>query len=193
MKAKIILGPAVNESALRKISALHPDFYVLDFTPFHRNCATEATAKEIKKALPVKTQLIGAFSKNPVQQILYLLTENIIDLAFCSNCSERDLLRIAETTKKPLIRTVDHMDSATVFRDERQTGTYLYFPKTPDLQILNDLKKPYILDVSNDDQESFNIRTENGGGPFAFWCKEADIEQTKRIIETIDSIYYERR
>lgn len=170
MKPKIIFGPAVNENVFRKIASFRPAFYVLDFTPFQQDCATEASAKKVRRQLSEETGLIAVFSGNPVNQILYLLTEDIADIAFCFNYGERDLLRIAETAQKPLIRAVETSEPAAIRRAAGQTGTYLYFPEKPGRDLLKTLSKPYILQASPDEWNHEKMNDEPN--LFALWYKD---------------------
>lgn len=188
MKPKIILDAAINEILFTGRTPFAPDFITLDFTPFCQRSVNEASARRIKTALDPKTKLIGVFSDATVNQILYLFTENILDLALCPKLSERDLRRIAETTRKPLIRAVDSPKSAAIEQAARLTGTYLYITKLPEREVLKKFSKPYILPVSYADRDILPTINENYA-PFALWLTNTTPTEIEKLIEIIDSIY----
>ena len=70
------------------------DGLLLDFIPFRKNSVTETDAKEIRNALPAENLRFGFFDRPSLNQLLYLLSEDLINGAVIANIAEKDLRRV---------------------------------------------------------------------------------------------------
>lgn len=157
---------------------------LLDFIPFRKNSVSEADAKKIKDFLPASAHRLGFFDRPGLNQLLYLLSEDLINGAIIANIGEKDLRRVAETTKKPLFSDGTCKDADTILREQRMPVFGHYFQILPEREILSVLKKPWILSISEIDTLEDILAAAKENMPFALRLETPALTaEARRIIE----------
>ena len=125
------------------------DGLLLDFIPFRKNSVTETDAKEIRNALPAENLRFGFFDRPSLNQLLYLLSEDLINGAVIANIAEKDLRRVAETTGRPIFLDGTCKAAEAIEKEQRMPIFGHFFQAPPDEDILKILTKPYILSIND--------------------------------------------
>ena len=166
--------------------ATDTDGFLLDFIPFHRHSITETDAKKIKKTVFENILRIGIFDRPGRNQLLYLLSENLINGAIIANISEKDLRRVAESTGKPVFLDGTCKPAETIEKEQCMPIFGHYFQTPPDEEITKILTKPYLLSIHNIDSIRNAIPLLRETPPYALVGE--DITMLKQIKEHFEDL-----
>lgn len=133
------------------------DGVLLDFIPFRKNSVTEADAKQIRSTVSQNALRFGFFDRPSLNQLLYLLSEDLINGAVIANIGEKDLRRVAETTGRPLFLDGTCKPAEAIEKEQRMPIFGHFFQTPPDEEVLEILTKPYILSVNDPDTVTENL------------------------------------
>lgn len=102
--SKIKICGMQREQDILAANEAKPDYIGFIFADFDRHYITEETARSFKKLLYPSIYAVGAFVNAPVQQVINLLNEGIIDLVQLHGSESEDYIaQVKEETKKPVI------------------------------------------------------------------------------------------
>lgn len=149
------------------------DFYdgvLLNFRPFRRNSLNEVDARKIRDALPKGSLCWGIFDAPGLCQLLYLLSEDLINGALVSRLSERELHRLRESYAKPIFTEGTCKTAEAIQREQRLPMAGHFFWNIPEEDVLSVLEKPYILSMQAIDGTEANATLLRRYPPFALWC-----------------------
>lgn len=141
MKQITLYGPADMREALADSSRA----LWLEMTPFQPNFRTENDLRILRDSSSPERKRCGVFRSAPLHEILYLLTEDLLNMAVFSQISEKDLQRVAETTGKPLYLMADPTEKQLPQKERAYAVTGLCFTAEPSEDVQNQLKKPWLL------------------------------------------------
>lgn len=162
------------------------DGVLLEFSPFHKNSVNETDARKIKKLLPDNAFRCGIFDSAPRNQLLYLMSEDLINAALVSHISEPDLRRIDETMRKPIFLEGTCKSANTIQREQRLPIKGHFFLSMPDDDVRQVLTKPYILSMNAIEKTIENAKALKEHPPFALWCETAaEVPETRQWADTI--------
>lgn len=161
------------------------DFISLEFTPFCPDWISETKAKQLKAGLDPNIGVIGVFGGGSVNQILYLLSEGIVDLVYCPGLAPRDQLRIAETRPNPLILPAS---AANPVGFGGAVPRYHCFSVLPAEEVLKSLPLPYLLILDTED-ESARAVLDSDTPPFGLWLPRLTTASAKNMDKLIDLLY----
>lgn len=179
METKIFMGP------IRPEHTNSGDGFLLECRPFRKNSVNESDLKKIREQIPLSARW-GIFDAAPLNQLLYLLSEDLLNGAFLGNIEEKDLRRIAETIRKPLYLEGTCKEKDAILREQRMPIAGHFFLVLPDEEILQVLNKPYILSMNTIDRTKNNAARLKENPPFALWCATpAEAQEVKAWVETI--------
>lgn len=179
METKIFMGP------IRPEHTNSGDGFLLECRPFRKNSVNESDLKKIREQIPLSARW-GIFDAAPLNQLLYLLSEDLLNGAFLGSIEEKDLRRIAETIRKPLYLEGTCKEKDAILREQRMPIAGHFFLSLPDAEILQILNKPYILSMNAVDKTKDTAAQLKGNPPFALWCETpAEAKKVKAWIEPI--------
>lgn len=179
METKIFLGPIRPEDINKS------EGYMLECRPFHKNSVNESDLKKIRGKVPTSFRF-GLFDAAPLNQLLYLLSEDLLNGALLSRIGEQDLRRIAETIRKPLYLEGTCKEKEMILREQRMPITGHFFLSLPETEILEILNKPYLLSMNAIKKTKDNIDILKKYPPYALWCNT--FAETKEAMEWINNI-----
>ena len=179
METKLFTGPICPEDTLLG------DGFLLECRPFRKNSVNESDLKKIREQAPAAARF-GIFDAAPLNQLLYLLSEDLLNGAFLGNIGEKDLRRVAETLRKPLYLEGTCKEKEVIQREQRMPIAGHFFLSMPDEEILPILNKPYILSMNAIDRTKDNAARLKEYPPFALWCATpAEAQEAKAWLEPI--------
>lgn len=180
MSILILSGPCGPQEA-----TTNSDGILLEFTPFRKKSVNEADARKIKEQYPQATYRLGIFDAAPLNQLLYLMSEDLINGALISHIGEADLRRICETLHQPIFLEGTCKSAETIQREQRMPIQGHFFLALPDEEILTVLNKPYMLSMNTIEKNIENAKALAVNPPFALWCEPATAQETRRWANTI--------
>ncbi|MBR5328742.1 MAG: hypothetical protein IKV45_00885 [Firmicutes bacterium] len=180
MSILILSGPCGPQETITNSDGL-----LLEFTPFHKKSVNETDARKIKAQYPQATYRLGIFDAAPLNQLLYLMSEDLINGALISRIGEADLRRICETSHRPIFLEGTCKSTETIQREQRLPIQGHFFLALPDKETLAILNKPYILSMNAIEKNIENAKALAIHPPFALWCEPAATEETRRWADTI--------
>lgn len=182
METKIFTGP------IRPENIYHGDGFFLECRPFHHNSVNESDLKKIRDQVP-KSSRFGIFDTAPLNQLLYLLSEDLLNGAILSRIEEKELRRIAETIRKPLYLEGTCKEKETILREQRMPIAGHFFLNLPDTETLRILNKPYILSINAIDKTKNTAARYKENPPYIIWCgTPAEAKEAKAWIDTINEM-----
>lgn len=129
-----------------------PDYIGFVFWEKSRRNVTRELAKELRKKLSENIQAVGVFLNAPVEEVISLLEDGIIDIAqLHGDETEKDIRYIRETTSKPVIKAVKVRNVHDVEAWLDSTADYLMFDsgtgsgRVFDWSMIADVKRKFFL------------------------------------------------
>ena len=186
-RPKIILpvdAAAMSPESQKVVLPFPVDFISLEFTPFCPDWISETKARQLKAGLDPNVGVIGVFGTGSVNQMLYLLSEGIVDLVYCPGLAPRDQLRITETRPNPLILSAD----ANSVGFGGAVPRYFCFSFLPAEEVLKSLLLPYLLILSTGD-ESAPAVLDSDTPPFGLWLPRLTTASAKHMDKLIELLY----
>jgi phosphoribosylanthranilate isomerase len=130
-----------------------PDFVGFIFVDWERHYITEEQAKEFKKLLSPKIKAVGAFVDAPIEQVIHLMNDNIIDLAQLHGNESDDYVReVVKSTNKPVIKAIGVKSKEDIDTILKSSADYILLD-TPggctgnsfDWSLISSIDRPYFL------------------------------------------------
>ena len=178
MKIKLFVGPICPENTNGA------DGFLLECRPFRKNSVNESDLKKIREQAPLSPRW-GIFDAAPLNQLLYLLSEDLLNGALIGSVGEKDLRRIAETLRKPLYLEGTCKEKEVILREQRMPIAGHFFSALPEEEILQILTKPYILSMNTIDRNKDTAARLKEYTPFALWCaNHAEAQEVKAWTDT---------
>lgn len=129
-----------------------PDYVGFILAKGFRRSVSRETAAALKAQLDPRIRAVGVFVDDPLEEIISLLEEGVIDLAqLHGQESEEDILYLKAMTGKPVIKTVKAENRHIVEAWLDTAADYLLFDsgtgsgKTFDWSILEDIQRDFFL------------------------------------------------
>lgn len=138
---------------------------MLDFEPFRAGSISSFDASKMREQADSRLLLIGCFEQINLNQLLYLLTENILDGAVIARVDEKNFRHVAEISKKPLFIKADGFSPAAVEAAERLPVKGLFFKEPPAEEVSEIIKKQGIYPFVCRGKMDLPM-------PFAYWKTE---------------------
>lgn len=128
-----------------------PDYVGFVFAKKKREI-TDEEAASLRKALDASIPSVGVFVDAPLERVIKLLNDGVIQLAqLHGNESEEDIIKIQEATSKPVIKAVKLRSEADYEQWRNSKADYLLFDagygdgQTFDWSLLQEVDRPYFL------------------------------------------------
>lgn len=139
------------------VNACKPEYVGFVFAPESKRYVAPETAKILKQALDKEIQAVGVFVDAPVEEVISLLNEGIIDMAQLHGSEGEDYIRtLKEKTNKPVIKAfrmnalgdkinetlsnIKHCSADFVLLDSKAGCGEVF-----DWEMIENIKRPYFL------------------------------------------------
>lgn len=153
---KVKICGCKREEDIAIVNKYLPDYIGFVFAGSKRKVDDELAAK-LKSLLSPQIKVVGVFVNEPLEHILKLCNENIIDLVqLHGDETQDDIAKIKELTKVPVIKAVRVQSKEQILNASKLSCDYLLFDTyqkdvyggsgvTFDWSMIPEIKKPYFL------------------------------------------------
>lgn len=131
---------------------MQPDYIGFVFYEKSSRYVTREQAKALREKLRDDIQVVGVFLNNPIEEVISLLKEDVIDIAqLHGDETEEDILYVKAVTAKPVIKAVKVHERFEVEAWLDSAADYLLFDsgagsgKTFDWSILEGVERDFFL------------------------------------------------
>lgn len=131
---------------------MQPDYIGFVFYKKSSRYVTREQAKTLREKLRDDIQVVGVFLNNPIEEVISLLKEDVIDIAqLHGDETEEDILYVKAVTAKPVIKAVKVHERFEVEAWLDSAADYLLFDsgagsgKTFDWSILEGVEREFFL------------------------------------------------
>ncbi|MCR4673629.1 MAG: phosphoribosylanthranilate isomerase [Lachnospiraceae bacterium] len=169
MKTKIKLCGIKSHEDVAIMNQELPDYcgFIIDFPKSHRSL-TKEVARELSKEVSSSITKVGVFVNSPVEDVIGLLNEGIIDMAQLHGDEDEDyIFHVQQETKKPVMKAIIVRDEFDVFRAKESPADYV------------------LLDAGKGSGESFNWNLISDMDREYFLAGGLDETNIKNAIDTL--------
>lgn len=179
------------------VNRLQPDYIGFVFWPKSRRAVTREQAAQLKSLLSPLIQAVGVFVNAPLEEIVGLLKDGVIEIAqLHGEETEEDIRYLQETTGKPVIKAVKVRNRSDAEAWLGSRADYLLFDsgmgsgKTFDRSLLGEIGRAYFLagGLGPDNLEPVLAQ----GGPYGVDLSSSvetdghkDPEKMRRVVELV--------
>ncbi|WP_100486905.1 phosphoribosylanthranilate isomerase [Sporolactobacillus pectinivorans] len=147
-----ICGMQRREDIIAANQAL-PDFVGFIFADFDRHCITEEQAREFKSLLSPDIKSVGAFVNAPIDDVIRLLNDGIIDFAQLHGNEDESYVRtVMDKTHKPVINATGVKVPEDINKVISSCSDFILLDapggctgNTFDWNLIKDIRRPYFL------------------------------------------------
>ncbi|MFX3617422.1 MAG: phosphoribosylanthranilate isomerase [Sporolactobacillus sp.] len=150
---KIKICGMQREQDILAANQANPDFVGFIFADFDRHYITEAKARSFKKLLLPTIKAVGAFVNAPVNEVIRLLNDDVINIAqLHGNEDEAYISRVMKETGKPVINATGVKMPTDIDKVRNSCADFILLDAPGgctgtafDWSLIKDINRPYFL------------------------------------------------
>lgn len=134
------------------VNELKPEYIGFVFAPKSKRYVTDGKAAELKKALAADIKAVGVFVDEPIEHVVELLNNDIIDVAqLHGNEDEKYISSLREHSNKPIIKAFTVTNEELIENIERCTADYVLLDSGAgsgecfEWNLIKNIKRPFFL------------------------------------------------